>query len=96
MDCRKIEENIVKILMIIATGIIVAGLVFIIIIIIAKGFPAMKLSMITQLPKGGFYLGKEGGILNAIIGSLMVAGGATLLSIFISIPVVLYINRISF
>ena len=81
-----------KTLMIGATGIIILSLVFIIFIIISKGLPSMTLSMLTQLPKGGFYLGKEGGILNAIVGSLMVAGGATILSILFSIPVVLYIN----
>jgi phosphate transport system permease protein len=89
---RKIEECISKILMIIATGIITGSLIFIIVIIIIKGLPAISLSMITKLPKGGFYLGKEGGILNAIVGSLMVAGGATFFSIIISLPVVLYIN----
>ncbi|MBN2441235.1 MAG: ABC transporter permease subunit [Spirochaetales bacterium] len=93
MDMRRIEEKIMKTFMMIATGIIVGGLIFIILIIIIKGFPAMKLSMITQLPEGGFYLGKEGGILNAITGSLMIAGGATLLAILLSIPVILYINR---
>ncbi|MBN2536558.1 MAG: ABC transporter permease subunit [Spirochaetales bacterium] len=92
IELRKLEEIIFKILMIVATVIITGSLAFIIVIIIVKGLPAMKLSMITQLPKGGFYIGKEGGILNAIAGSLMVAGGATLLSIIISIPVVLYIN----
>jgi len=92
MDKRKIEEAFVKVCMICATGIIITSLVFIIVIIIIKGFPAMNLAMITQLPKGGFYLGKEGGILNAIIGSLMVAGGATSLAVLISLPIVLYIN----
>jgi phosphate transport system permease protein len=48
--------------------------------------------MITQTPKGGYYLGKEGGILNAIVGSLELAGGATLLALLFSLPVVLYIN----
>ncbi len=48
--------------------------------------------MITQTPKGGYYLGKEGGILNAIVGSLELAGGATLLALILSLPVVLYIN----
>jgi len=52
----------------------------------------MNLAMITQTPKGGFYLGKEGGILNAIVGSLYLATGATFLAILISLPVVLYLN----
>jgi phosphate transport system permease protein len=48
--------------------------------------------MLTQTPKGGYYLGKEGGILNAIIGSLYLAGGATILSLLISLPIALYLQ----
>jgi phosphate transport system permease protein len=48
--------------------------------------------MLTQTPKGGFYLGKEGGILNAILGSFYLAAAATLLALLIGLPVVLYLN----
>lgn len=48
--------------------------------------------MITQTPKGGFYFGREGGILNAIIGSLYLSGGATILSLAVSLPLALYMN----
>ncbi|MGB2599820.1 MAG: phosphate ABC transporter permease PstA [Candidatus Omnitrophota bacterium] len=92
MDRRKIEENVFKGLMISATLIILSSLVLILATIIVKGMPAMNLAMITQTPKGGYYLGKEGGILNAIVGSLYLAGGATVLAILISLPVVLYLN----
>lgn len=92
MDRRKIEENIFKGLMIISTLIILFSLLLILATIIVKGLPAMNLSMITKTPKGGYYLGKEGGILNAILGSFYLAGGAALLSILISLPIVLYLN----
>jgi phosphate transport system permease protein len=52
----------------------------------------MNWDMITKTPGGGFYIGKEGGVVNAIIGSLYVAGGATILGLLISIPVAIYIN----
>lgn len=48
--------------------------------------------MIIKLPEGGYYLGKGGGILNAIVGSLYLAGGGTLLSLVISLPIVAGIN----
>ncbi len=48
--------------------------------------------MLTETPKGGYYLGKEGGILNAIVGSLYLAGGATLLALLLGAPVVMYLN----
>ena len=92
MGRRKIEENIFKGLMIVSTLIILLSLVFIVVTVFVRGVPAMNLAMITQTPKGGYYLGKEGGILNAIIGSLYLAGGATFLAILISLPVVLYLN----
>jgi phosphate transport system permease protein len=48
--------------------------------------------MLTETPRGGFYLGKEGGILNAIVGSLDLALGATVLAFVLSLPLALYIN----
>jgi phosphate transport system permease protein len=92
MDRRTIEESVFHGLMIAATLLILLSLVLILATIVIKGLPAMSLSMIIKTPKGGYYLGKEGGILNAIVGSLYLAGGATLLAILISLPVVLYLN----
>jgi phosphate transport system permease protein len=89
---RKIQEKIFQVLMAAAVAVVIGCLVLIVGTIIWKGLPAMNLAMITQTPKGGYYLGREGGILNAIIGSLYLAAGATILSILFSLPVVLYIN----
>jgi phosphate transport system permease protein len=52
----------------------------------------LKLDMILKTPKGGYYMGKEGGILNAILGSLYLASGATFLALLLSLPIVLYLN----
>jgi len=89
---RRIEENIFKVLMVAAALTIIAVFLAILGSIAMKGLPAMSWEMITQTPKGGYYLGKEGGILNAIVGSLILAVGATLLAALIGIPVVLYMN----
>jgi len=89
---RKSKEMIFRAMMAFSLLIVIGCLVLIIGTIIWKGLPAMNLSMITQTPKGGYYLGKEGGILNAIVGSLYLASGATILAILFSLPVVLYIN----
>jgi phosphate transport system permease protein len=91
-EWRKIEESIFKILMMGSTLLVLLSLILILTTVTIKGLPALNLSMITQAPKGGYYLGKEGGILNAIVGSLYLAGGATLVAIAISLPVVLYLN----
>ncbi|HEY4323304.1 MAG TPA: ABC transporter permease subunit [Mucilaginibacter sp.] len=92
MRKRKLEELFFKLLMVLAT-IIVTGSFFLIVgTVCFKGLPYMNLDMLTKTPGGGFYIGKEGGVLNAIVGSFYVAGGATLLGLLISIPVAVFIN----
>lgn len=86
------KEKIAKVLMQ-ASGIIITGSLFFIIgTILYKGLPYLSLDMITKTPQGGFYIGKEGGILNAILGSLYLAGLSTLLATLIGIPICIYLN----
>lgn len=92
MGRKRIEENIFKALMISSTAIIFLSLICILFKIFTGGLASLNLAMILQTPKGGYYLGREGGILNAIIGSLLLAGGSTLLSILVSLPIALYLN----
>ena len=75
-----------------AALVILGVLLYIVGTIFIKGLPSLTLDMITKLPGGGFYLGKEGGILNAIVGSLYIIVGALVISIIISVPLVMYIN----
>jgi len=89
---KRLEERIFLALMIASTVIVVGSLGLILATVVVKGLPALNLAMLTQSPQGGYYLGKEGGILNAITGSLALAGGATLLSFFLSLPVALYLQ----
>jgi phosphate transport system permease protein len=93
LSLRKIEENIFKVLMIMATVAVVGSLLVIFIVVLSKGAPAINLSMITSVPQGGYYLGKGGGILNAIVGSLYLAFGATILALLLALPVVLYLQK---
>jgi phosphate transport system permease protein len=92
MKRRKLEELFFKGLMLLATIIISGSLFLIVGTIFYKGAPYMNWDMITKTPGGGFYIGKAGGILNAIIGSLYIAGGATVLGLLISTPVAIFIN----
>lgn len=89
-----IEERFFRGLMFFSTNLIVILLLLIIISILYKGLPSLSWEMISQTPKGGFYFGKEGGILNAIIGSLYLSIGATLLAVVIGLPVALLMNVI--
>jgi phosphate transport system permease protein len=89
---RKIEEQFFKVLMILATLIILSALFFIIVTVVKRGLPAMNWDMITKIPGGGFYIGKEGGLLNAIMGSIFIVIGSTFLGLLISVPIVIYCN----
>lgn len=89
---KYLEEKIFKVIMIGAAMIILCVLVYIIGTVFYRGFPSLTLDMVTKLPGGGFYLGKEGGVLNAIVGSLYIIIGSLFLSILISVPLVMYIN----
>lgn len=89
---KKLEEKFFKVLMIGSTLMILSMLLYILYIIIKKGFPSLSWEMITQIPSGGFYLGKGGGVLNAIMGSLYLILGSVTLSLIISIPVVMFLN----
>jgi len=89
---KQLEEKVFKVIMIGAAMIIICVLIYIIGTIFYKGLPSLSLDMITKLPGGGFYLGKEGGVLNAIAGSVYLIIGALAISMIISVPLVMYIN----
>lgn len=92
MKWKFIEEKIFKVLMIVAAITIVSWLGLIVGGILVKGIPSLSWDMITKTPQGGYYLGREGGILNAILGSLYLAFGATFLAVVLGIPVAIYMN----
>lgn len=92
LKLKKYEEQFFRVLMFLSTSIIVLSLLLIVFSILYKGLPSLSWQMISQTPKGGFYFGKEGGILNAIIGSLYLSLGATFLAFIIGLPVALYMN----
>jgi phosphate transport system permease protein len=92
MDRRRIEEVAFKCLMMIATLITVGSFVAILATVLSRGLPALNWSMIGKTPKGGYYTGKEGGILNAILGSMAIGIGATLLALVMSLAVAFYLH----
>ncbi len=89
---RHLVESFMKIIMRISLFIVAGALGLILWTILARGLPALTWDMVTQVPKGGFYMGKEGGVLNAILGSLYLAVGGTLLAIIFSLPIALYLK----
>ena len=87
---RKLEEQFFVWLMRLSLAVAALALGLILWVIVWRGVGALSWEMVSQSPQGGFYLGKGGGILNAIAGSLYLALGATLLAAVIAVPVVLY------
>lgn len=92
IDKRIVEENIFRFVM--YTSCILVILVFLLMIgaIVAKGAGGLNLKVLTSAPGGGYYTGGGGGILNAILGSIYLALGATLIAGIISVPVSLFLN----
>jgi phosphate transport system permease protein len=89
---RHILEAIFKVLMLLSFCLVAGSLALILWTIISKGLPSVSWAMLTQIPQGGYYLGKGGGILNAILGSLYMAVGGTLLALVISLPIAIYLE----
>jgi len=93
MNARKAEENLFKLLMLVSLLFVLASLAGIVAVIAVKGMSAMSLSMILDTPRGGYYLGKEGGVANAIVGSLYLVSGSTIMALIISLPVAFGLQR---
>ena len=89
---RKLIDKIMRWVLRLSIGGAAAVLLLIVGIITWRGIPGLSWEMISKPPEGSFYLGGGGGVLNAILGSLLLATGATLLASLIAVPVVLYIH----
>jgi phosphate transport system permease protein len=89
---RHLMELFMKTIMRISLVIVAGALGLILWTVIVRGLPALNWDMITKVPEGGFYMGKEGGVLNAILGSLYLAIGGTLLAMVFSLPIAIYLK----
>ena len=92
MKIKYIEEFAIKILMALSLLTVLGFVVGIIYTIFHRGWSCISWEMVSSLPGGGFYIGKEGGFLNAIVGSLYIVIASTFLGLLVSIPVVFYLN----
>ena len=53
----KVEESIFRVLMIVSAVTVLGSLLLILGTVVWRGLPALDLDMLTQTPKGGYYLG---------------------------------------
>jgi phosphate transport system permease protein len=79
--------------MLLSALLILGSLFALLAIVVFRGISALSVSMISETPAGGYYFGKGGGILNAIVGSLYLASGATVLAFLLSLPTALYLSE---
>jgi phosphate transport system permease protein len=93
MKIRKLEESLFKALMIASLAIILMIFAGILFVILLRGVSSLSLSMLIETPKGGYYLGGGGGIANAIVGSLCLAFGASVLSFLIGLPIAFALQK---
>ena len=93
MGSRRLTEGVAKALMLLSLVLVLSALFGMMAVIVVKGWAAMSISMVTQTPQGGYYMGREGGIANAILGSLCLAFGASLLALLIALPVAFALQR---
>lgn len=89
---RKVEERFFTWLMRGSLTAAAVVLLLILAVIFWRGMKALSWEMISQPPQAAYYLGGEGGILNAIVGSLYLAAGSTVVAIVLAVPVVLYLH----
>lgn len=90
---KKFKEYLFKFLMWFSFILLLSSLGAIILTVFVRGYKSLSLEMLFTPPKEGYYLGKGGGgILNAIIGSLMIGILATIFAFFYSVLIVFYIN----
>lgn len=94
LNKRILEEKIFTILMISSVLIVVGSLILIVSVIVLNGASSLSIEMLTQSSTSRFYLGKGGGgILNAIVGSLLLAIPATAFAFLIGLFIAIYLQR---
>jgi len=89
---RRCKEALMQGTMVTAATLLFGSLLTLLAVVTVKGWQGMSWAMLVRLPKSGSYLGGEGGILNAIVGSLLLAVGATLLALCLALPVALLLQ----
>lgn len=92
MQLKFVEEKIARGLMLASIAAVALLVVSVVGSILMRGLPVLSWEMVSQIPSGGFYIGGEGGFLNAIVGSLLIVVVSTGIGLLIAVPIVFYLN----
>jgi phosphate transport system permease protein len=90
---RKALNQLIMVLSTLAAAIAVAALLLVIVDVVIKAAPAIKWHFITQNPSSNFLDPSGGGIANSIVGSAILIGLSSLISIPIGILVAIYTSE---
>jgi phosphate transport system permease protein len=93
MNGRHLEEAVFRALMVASILLVTGSCVLIIGIVLLKGAGALSSDMLLKASEGGYYLGRGGGIANAILGSFYLAGGAIVIATALALPTAWYLNQ---
>jgi phosphate transport system permease protein len=93
MNGRHLEELLFRTLMVCSILLVTGTCVLVIGIVFLKGAGSLTPDMLLKGSEGGYYLGRGGGIANAILGSLYLAGGAILIATVLALPVAWFLNQ---
>jgi phosphate transport system permease protein len=93
MLSRRQRETFFKSLMQLSLFSVLSVLAGVVLVILVRGASSLSFSMLVDTPKGGYYLGGEGGIANAIAGSLLLAFGSSVVALLISLPVAFALQK---
>lgn len=88
MKAKILLDKLFKIVCLMAAGVVLAFLAWIVVDITCKSLPSLNLEVLAELPKSG---GRAGGILNAIVGSIFISGLAILIVAPISLLTSIFI-----
>lgn len=89
---RRVCDICFKLLARLSAVAIVFLLVLILYTVASKGIRTLNWGMITQTPTGDYYTGGGGGIANAIVGSIYIGLGATVLAMIVGLPAALFLR----
>lgn len=92
MFSRRLKDFLFKAMAAGAAGVVVVTLVGIVGTIAYKGAGSLSWTMLTKIPQGDYYTGGDGGLANAIVGSIYLGLGATFLAFLVSLPTALYLR----
>ncbi len=89
---RRVVDKAMRGLTMIAAGIALVPLFFVVYYLVSKGLPAWNVDFFTTDPTGSF-LGDPGGIKSAIVGSIVIVAIATAISVPIGIGVAVWLTQ---